>query len=128
MTEPAPSPSGFDRQVALTRVGGDEDLLLELTGVFLDGADGWLNDLRNAAARGDAVALRRAGHTLKGSLSYFGADAAVAAAMRVEELAQAGDLAGAIAALPELEQALERLTAALRVSVSGQPSSRETPT
>ena len=121
-----PSPI-FDRQVALTRVGDDEDLLKELTEVFLDGVSGWLNDLRQAAARGDVVALRRAGHTIKGAVGYFGADAAVAAAVRVEALAHAGDLAGATAALPELEQTLDRLTTALRAAGLERPVSRETP-
>ena len=123
MPEPALPPSVFDRQIALARVGDDEDLLRELTEVFLDGVSGWLNDLHQAAARGDAIALRRAGHTIKGAVGYFGADAAVAAAVRVEGLAHAGDLAGATAAVPELEHTLDRLTTALRAAGLERPTS-----
>ena len=127
MTEPVnPSPV-FDPQVALTRVGGDEELLRELTAVFLADSPAWLNDARAAAARGDAVGLRRAAHTIKGAVGYFGAAEATAAAARVEELGRADDPAGAAAALPDLEQALDRLTAALRAAGPGS-STPETPT
>ncbi len=84
MTEPLRPPNVFDRKAALTRVGGDEELLRELTAVFLADAAGWRNEAHAAAARGDAEALRRAAHTIKGAVSYFGADEAFAAAARVE--------------------------------------------
>ncbi len=125
---PSSFPSSvFDPQAALTRVGGDEELLRELTAVFLTDAPTWLNDARAAAARGDAVGLRRAAHTIKGAVGYFGAAEAAAAAARVEELGRTGDPAAAVAALPELEQALDRLTAALRAGGAGSLSIPETP-
>ncbi len=104
---------GFNMQVALTRVGGDEELLQELIDVFLGDCPNWLNDLRKAAAAGSAVDLRRAAHTIKGAVGYFGADEASLAADRLQELGRAGDVAAAVAVVPELEHALERLTAAL---------------
>jgi PAS domain S-box-containing protein len=116
MSEPTPPSSVFNRQVALTRVGGDEELLRELTEVFLADCPKWLNDLRKAAASGNAVDLRRAAHTIKGAVGYFGADEAGAAADRLQELGRAGDVAAAVAVVPELEHALERLTAALRAA------------
>jgi HPt (histidine-containing phosphotransfer) domain-containing protein len=97
-------------------VGGDEELLRELTGVFLADCPKWLNELRQAAASGNAVDLRRAAHTIKGAVGYFGADEAGAAADRLQELGRAGDAAAAVAVVPDLEQALERLTAALRAA------------
>jgi PAS domain S-box-containing protein len=112
MSEPASSV--FNRQVALTRVGGDDELLRELIEVFLGDCPKWLSDLRRAAAAGNAVDLRRAAHTIKGAVGYFGADEAAAAADRLQELGRAGDVVAAVAVVAELEQALDRLTAALR--------------
>jgi HPt (histidine-containing phosphotransfer) domain-containing protein len=90
--------------------------LRELTEVFLTDCPKWLIDLRKAAAAGNAVDLRRAAHTIKGAVGYFGADEAGAAADRLQELGRAGDVGAAIAFVPELEQALERLTAALHTA------------
>jgi len=123
MSEPAPPSSVFNPQVALARVGGDEELLRELTEVFLADSPQWLNDLRKAAAASNAVDLRRAAHTIKGAVGYFGADEAGAAADRLQELGRAGDVAAAVAGVPELEQALERLSAALRAA--GRSPSQE---
>ena len=125
MTEPFHPSSIFDRQVALARVGDDEELLYELIGLFLAESPAWRNDARVAAARGDAVGLHRAAHTIKGAVGYFGAAEASAAALRLEELGRAGDLAAATAAVAELEQALDRLTAALRGAGPGGPPSPE---
>jgi HPt (histidine-containing phosphotransfer) domain-containing protein len=104
----------FDKQVALTRVGGDEELLRELIEVFLGDCPKWLSDLRKAAAAGSAVDLRRAAHTIKGAVGYFGADDASLAADRLQELGRAGDVAAAVAVVTDLEHSLERLTAALK--------------
>ncbi len=79
----------------MARVGGDEDLLRELTGDYLRDAPVWRDDLRQAVARGDAAAVRRAAHTIKGAVGYFGADEAGALADRLQELGRAGDMAGA---------------------------------
>jgi HPt (histidine-containing phosphotransfer) domain-containing protein len=114
MNDPAPPFSVFNQQVALTRVGGDEELLRELIEVFLGDSPKWLNDLHKAAAEGNAVDLRRAAHTIKGAVGYFGADEAGAAADHLQDLGRGGDVAAAVAVVPKLEQALERLTAALR--------------
>ncbi len=118
----SPSPD-FDRNAALARVGGDEDLLRELIGDYLQESPTWRDDLRRAAARGDAAGLHRAAHSIKGALGYFGADAAAAAADRIQLLGRAGDAAAVD--LPELEHLLDRLAAALRAYVSDRPSSSE---
>ena len=113
--------SVYNPQAALTRVGGDEELLRELIEVFLGDSPKWLSDLRKAAAEGNAIDLRRAAHTIKGAVGYFGADEAGAAADRLQELGRAGDVAAAVAVVPALEHALERLTAALH-AVGRSPS------
>jgi HPt (histidine-containing phosphotransfer) domain-containing protein len=54
-----------------------------------------------------------AAHTLKGSLSHFGAEAAVRASRELEGMARRGELDGAEVAHAELTAAVEPLTAAL---------------
>jgi HPt (histidine-containing phosphotransfer) domain-containing protein len=63
--------------------------------------------------RGDAVALRRAAHSVKGSVGYVAAGPAAEAAQRLEQLATAGDLTGVGEAVARLEGAIHRLTPAL---------------
>lgn len=104
----------LDRTLALSRVGGDAELLKEIAQLFLEDYPRVLDELHDAVARGDAKAIERTAHGLKGSVSNFGAPAAVEAARAIEsmgrnqqlaEIAPAvGMLALALAALrPELE-------------------------
>jgi PAS domain S-box-containing protein len=98
-----------DWAVALKRVGGDRELLRELAGVFLGECPRWMAELRQAVAGHDALTLRRVAHTLKGSMGQFGAEAAWAAALRLETMGRDGDLAGAPEACAALEEQLRRL-------------------
>ena len=66
---------GFDREVALRRVGGDPALLDELLELFT-GREGprLVASLRDALERDDRTELRRHAHSLKSSLVLLGAD------------------------------------------------------
>jgi two-component system sensor histidine kinase/response regulator len=100
----------FDREIALGRVGGDEELLQEVAGIFLDEYTETLDQIRKAAESHDSNALERAAHSLKGSVGNFGANAAFEAARRLETIARSrGEMTGLTEALLELEAALERL-------------------
>jgi HPt (histidine-containing phosphotransfer) domain-containing protein len=99
----------FDRAEALARVCGNLALLRELAEMFLEDAPQWLAAIRDTLRVGDASGLRRAAHTLRGSVSSFSAREAEEAAGRLEGLARAGDLAAAVDALPAVEGALARL-------------------
>jgi HPt (histidine-containing phosphotransfer) domain-containing protein len=103
----------LDRAVALERVGGDLQLLREIAQMFLDSAPDQMGDIRAALGAGDAKALERAAHTLKGCVCNFGADAAYERARNLEMIGRAGDLKPAQAAFRELESAIERLYPAL---------------
>ncbi len=63
----------LDEAVALSRVGGDVELLREVVGLFLDDYPQSLDLIRDAVARGDQAGLERHAHSLKGSVSTFGA-------------------------------------------------------
>ena len=63
----------LDRALALSRVGGDEDLLREIAGLFLDDYPNLVEKIKQALAANDARGLERASHSLKGSVANFGA-------------------------------------------------------
>jgi HPt (histidine-containing phosphotransfer) domain-containing protein len=103
----------LDREVALSRVGGDVELLKEIAALFLGEYPKILDELRSAAERGDARRLERTAHSLKGSVSNFGACPAVAAAGSLEAMGRAGRLEQAAPVIRDLERALAALGAEL---------------
>jgi protein-histidine pros-kinase len=115
---PGPGPA-LDLEVALASMGGDAKLLRETAALWLEEAPRFLAALRGAVAAGDARALQRAGHTVKGSSGLFGAEATVAAAQAVEDIGRNGDLAAAATACAVLEGELMRLTRALAALAQG---------
>jgi two-component system, sensor histidine kinase and response regulator len=105
MSSPLPEPA-LDRQLALSRVGGDLELLREIAVLFLDECPRALLDIHQALERQDAAKLENAAHSLKGSVANFGASAAVAAAFRLEQMGRVQQLVEAPEAFRALEQAL----------------------
>lgn len=103
----------LDRCAVLDRVGGDEDLLHEITTIFLSEYPELLDDIRDAIAASDARKLERSAHSLKGAVSNFGAHAATQAAYRLEDLGRHNRLECAAVALAELETQLSALEPAL---------------
>jgi HPt (histidine-containing phosphotransfer) domain-containing protein len=107
---PAPA---FDLAAALERVDHDEDLLAEIAGLFLKDAPEMLAAVAGAVAVGDADAVNRTAHRLKGSILTFGAEHAATLALSLEEAGRNGALANAQADLARLAQAVARLRTAL---------------
>jgi two-component system, sensor histidine kinase and response regulator len=99
----------LDEAVALSRVGGDFELLQEVVGLFLDDYPQSLTKIREALAAGDQDNLERQAHSLKGSVSTFGAKEAFEAAFELEKQGRSGDLSSASEGLVRLEQALSAL-------------------
>ena len=99
----------LDESVALSRVGGDVELLREVVGLFLEDYPQSLDLIRDAVARGDQSGLERHAHSLKGSVSTFGAQEAFDAAQVLEKQGRTGDLSSAQTSLERLEQALTAL-------------------
>jgi two-component system, sensor histidine kinase and response regulator len=98
-------------------VGGNLALLARVRDAFERQTPEMISDLRDALSRGDAEAMARHAHKLKGSLSYFPGEKGSAIAAEIEEAAKAGDLAAITSLLPDLEGAVERLSHALAKSV-----------
>jgi two-component system, sensor histidine kinase and response regulator len=109
VVETASAPTPADLGVALERIGGSEQLLARLAGVFLAETGGVADHLRDALEAGRAVEVEHAAHRLKGQAGTFEATAVVHLAGELERLGkqhrldQVGDL------LPRLCDELDAL-------------------
>lgn len=95
-----------DWQVAEEVVGGDYELLLQVIDAFLQEAPQQMRALRSAVAARDAATVRRAAHTLKGSLRYFGVRCAFDLALQLEHAGQQNELQDASIAVERLDASL----------------------
>jgi two-component system sensor histidine kinase/response regulator len=105
--------SVLDRPLALSRVGGDTELLREIAVMFVDDCPRALAELRGALADSDAPKLENGAHALKGSVANFGAQRAVDMAFRLEQMGRSGQLGEAPETLRALEGALSAVCAEL---------------
>ena len=125
-TWPRPRPTGMrltiDPDDLCARLEGDRELMLELAELFLTGSPHALSEVRRAIDASDAPELLRAAHTLKGSLSCFGATTACASAHALEMMGHTGDLTGADARLADLVRDVNHLTRGLAAIVARIPA------
>ena len=104
----------IDHAALLAGVDGDRRLLREFVRLFLADCPQRLAEIKEAIRRGDAGALGRAAHTLKGSVGNFAAQKAFAASQQLENMGRDGDLDNAGEACVTLESELEILSDELR--------------
>lgn len=102
-------PVVFDRHQALARLGGLEDLLVEVMQVMQTESPKIHAQLDTALARRESVELQRAAHTLKGSASIVGAGDLVERLRRVEVLAGASNFDAVADELPEIDRQFNAL-------------------
>src|SRR5712692_6510593 len=103
----------MDRSLALSRMGGDDELLREIAGLFLEEYPELLARLAAAVSDHDAQTVERAAHSIKGSVANFGAQSAFQAALELEQMGRAEKLVDASEQLSALERALASLHAEL---------------
>ncbi|HET6327248.1 MAG TPA: Hpt domain-containing protein, partial [Planctomycetaceae bacterium] len=115
----------FDRQMALERINGEEQLLDEVIQLFLSDAPSRLAEVRASLEQGDPKRLQIAAHSLKGAAGYVGADRTAAQALKLEELGQKGDLTPALNEFRQLESEIEQLRQAIAAFTS-EPHLNET--
>jgi len=99
----------LNRNSALELLGGDEQLLLELSETFLEQSPQLISSVREALQGGRADEISRLAHKIKGSVSVFSASKAVSAALRLEQIGKSKDLSHADEAFDHLTQELARL-------------------
>jgi PAS domain S-box-containing protein len=97
---------------------GDAELISELAGMFLDDASSRLTDLRGAVEAGDAPAVERVAHTLKGSSGNMGAARMAAICAELQVACASGDLGRAPELLARLEEEFGRVRPALEAEVA----------
>ncbi len=93
----------LDREAAMEQVDGSAALLRQITELYADVVPGMMAGIRDAVRLGDAAALERASHALKGCIANLGAKRAGAVALRLEDIGRSGDLGDAEAVLSRLE-------------------------
>jgi len=112
--EEAAAEPEWDLATAMEAVDGDEGLLRDVIGVFLEEYPNLLRDVETALARHEAIGVQRGAHTIKGSTRIFGSPRVAAIAADVEQAGREGRLADAGQMLPSLQAAVARLAEALR--------------
>lgn len=122
--EAAATEAAWDPVKALDRLEGDEDLLAEVLGIFLDEAPRQLSALRRAIEEGDAKTAAEIAHSLKGQLGYFGIADAFSRARRMEDLARSERLQEVAADFAifagEIEAAMQSMRASETAAAGGR--------
>ncbi|HEX7833689.1 MAG TPA: ATP-binding protein [Thermoanaerobaculia bacterium] len=96
------------RESVTAMIGDNAPLLARLRDAFERQTPELIAGMRDALERGDADALARHAHKLKGSLSYF-PGRGENLAREVEGAARAGELHRAAGLIPDIESAVEKL-------------------
>jgi len=116
--QPPASPIDPAALANLRTIGGDDDAFVaEIVQMFREDTPPHLDELDKYAASGDAVHLAKVAHGLKGSASNFGAAYFRTLTERIEQIAKAGDLATAPAAIADLRTEYARVITALDKTV-----------
>ena len=114
-SQAAPPMQGIvDWQDALLAVNGDRATLASVSEAFMSEAPKLTRQLRETLEANDAAAFRRAAHTLKSSLRFFGAHDAAELAWQLEVLGKDGDLEAAARQVDLLIAAVESVSQAVR--------------
>ena len=103
---------------ALVNVGGSQELLGELVLALKQELPRLMAATRQGLDDGDATAVSRAAHSLKGSITPFAAQRAYDAAWAIEQPSSEGDLSGGDEKFQRLESELEQLVAALEQTLT----------
>ena len=109
----------LNRALALERVGGDEDLLREIAGLFLEDYPSLISQIEKALDASDAHGLERAAHSLKGSVANFGSDAAYQAALDLEQIGRSKKLENAAEAYAHLTEVMSQVCPELEALSTG---------
>ena len=100
-----------DLAVALRWLGGDQALLRELVGIFVDDGPKRLEALREAMKAADVQQLEQAAHSLKGSAAILGAVRLQESALALEEAAHDGRAENGVDLVADIAREIERVLA-----------------
>ena len=118
--------ASVDREVLarLRRLRDEDepDIVAELAGMFLEDARSRLDAVEEALQKGDAPAVERAAHTLKGGSGSMGAKGMSGLCAQLEDVGASGDLSQGSQLLGRIREELGRVERALEAEVSGNRS------
>jgi len=113
MDSPRTAAPVFDRATFLDRLMADEDLVREITEVFLADLPGQLEGLAAAVGSGDCLLAGQLAHGIKGASANVGGEALRETAFELEKAGKAGDLVALKTLLPEMQKRFARLKEAM---------------
>ena len=106
-------PAIIDLDSLIANLSSDEKILAELIDLFIDAAPAMLADIRSEFNAGNAVAMGKAAHTLKGSAANFGARQVVDLSRELENMGGENRMAGADSLIEQISERLAEVTRAL---------------
>ncbi|MDR3553745.1 MAG: PAS domain S-box protein [Syntrophobacteraceae bacterium] len=109
-----PSPSVWNRGAILERLMGDEELTETILEGFLADMPRQIDALRAYLDAGDAAAVQKQAHTIKGAAANVGGEVLRLRAFELEKAAGAGDLQNLKTLQRELDVAFEALKQAMK--------------
>jgi signal transduction histidine kinase/HPt (histidine-containing phosphotransfer) domain-containing protein len=101
-----PDNGAFDFSRGMEVVGGDMELLREITALFLDDVPGKVAMMREAIHKADMARVEGTAQEIKGAAANIGAKAIERLSFQIEGIAREGNLDEAATALAEMERAL----------------------
>lgn len=110
-------PVVFDKKQALARMGGLEDVFRDVMTLLVTESRRIHAEIAVFYARRDPVSLRRAAHTLKGSVSLVGAKDLAGRLKRVEDCASKGDFDSAAKEFDEINRQFTQLQELVNVEM-----------
>jgi HPt (histidine-containing phosphotransfer) domain-containing protein len=100
-----------DLAVAMRWLGGDQRLLAELVGIFVDDGPKRLQAIRSALTASDVRQVEHVAHSLKGSAAILGATRLQTAALALEDAAHDGHTENSPDLVAEIARELDRVMA-----------------
>jgi CheY-like chemotaxis protein len=113
--------SAIDQKALLEWMDGNQELLEQITKLFLEDSPKQMAAIESALRASDAEQTRFAAHSLKGSVGNFRATRAIELAQKLEDAGKASDLKAAADLLPDLQQELARVNDELRKVLKPAP-------
>ncbi|HTJ97612.1 MAG TPA: response regulator, partial [Rhodocyclaceae bacterium] len=107
----------FDRSALIDSLGGDLELYAEIVRLFLSHYPGEIETLQRELEAGNAEALHRTAHSLKGAISNFAAPRATEAARILEQALKSGIAENTKVLVGNAIAAIQELSAALRADL-----------
>ncbi|MCD4829335.1 MAG: PAS domain S-box protein [Candidatus Cloacimonetes bacterium] len=108
-----PAPPVFDREILLERLMDDEDLVKEITELFLGDIPVQIQALKDALDAEDASVAERVAHTIKGASANVSGEALSKLAHKMEKAGKAGNLDDVRGLMAELESQFALLHTAM---------------